>query len=425
MITSLKFNLGWIILAAVAGTTGLLACGTEGVNPRGDYVSDNPFGNPGKNTDGGGTSSSGSSGAPTANPDPERLISEADIIQVNDNKLYALSRYSGLSVIDIAQQDQLSLLGHHESSAEPFEMYLKGNIIYALYNSWGQSVFDAETNTWSWVQSSRIEALNISNPADIQVIGTFDLPGRISDTRIVGDVLYAVTFEDGYCWGCQPERTTTVTSLNVANPASIGIVDQLYYGDSDPFGYGWQRSVSATTERLYIAGIEWDGTGEGHSNIQVVDISDPAGQLVEGTSVVAKGQIESRWQMDEHEGVLRVVSQPGVWWTNGVPTVQTFSVNSSQDIVPLGTLDLTLPMPERLRSARFDGTRAFAVTAVQTDPLFTIDLSNPAAPAQLGEVEIPGFIYHIEPRAIASIPLDSTIKIHWARFMCRSSTWPI
>jgi hypothetical protein len=55
-------------------------------------------------------------------------------------------------------------------------------------------------------------------------------------------------------------------------------------------------------------------------------------------------------------------------------------------------------MPESLRSARFDGDRAYAITAEQTDPLFTIDLSDPAAPTQEGELEIPGWVYHLEPR---------------------------
>jgi hypothetical protein len=32
------------------------------------------------------------------------------------------------------------------------------------------------------------------------------------------------------------------------------------------------------------------------------------------------------------------------------------------------------------------------------DPLFVIDLSNPAQPVQLGELEMPGWVFHIEPR---------------------------
>jgi hypothetical protein len=101
--------------------------------------------------------------------------------------------------------------------------------------------------------------------------------------------------------------------------------------------------------------------------------------------------------MDEHQGVLRVISQPGVW-ENGVPTVQTFQINSSDSLTHIASLDLTLPKPERLRSARFDGTKLYAITAEQTDPLFTIDVSNPAQPLQMGELELPGWIYHLEPR---------------------------
>jgi hypothetical protein len=148
---------------------------------------------------------------------------------------------------------------------------------------------------------------------------------------------------------------------------------------------------------MFIAGIEWDGSSQGHSTIQVVDISDNAGLLHKGAAVQAAGMIESRWQMDEYQGVLRVISQPGIW-ENGVPRVQTFQVNSSDSITPIAALDLTLPMPERLRSARFDGTRLFAITAQQTDPLFTIDVTNPAQPVQVGELELPGWIYHLEPR---------------------------
>jgi MYXO-CTERM domain-containing protein len=46
---------------------------------------------------------------------------------------------------------------------------------------------------------------------------------------------------------------------------------------------------------------------------------------------------------------------------------------------------------------RFDANRAYAITYNQTDPLFTIDLSNPAAPQQRGELSMPGFMFYLEP----------------------------
>lgn len=391
----------WLGLAAIFVSAGLIGCSGSVETPEGGegFVSDNPFGSPDKSQDGSsGSGGMGGEPAPTAGDDAERAIEEADIIQVNGNRLYALSQYSGLSVIDVSVNDKLTLLGRYQASGVPFEMYFRDGVVYAMFSSWGQYVLDEANDQWSWVQTSRIEALNVADPANIQSMGSFDLPGSISDSRIVGDVLYAVTYENGFCWGCQESPNTTVTSLQIASPSNIGVVDQLSYVDTDPYGYGWKKSVSVTPDRMYIAGIEWNGQGEGHSTIQVVDISDPAGDLVEGAAVEAKGQIESRWQMDEKDGVLRVVSQPGIWWSNAMPAVQTFSVLSSNNIQPLGYTELQLPKPETLRAVRFDGPRAYAITAEQTDPLFTIDLTDPALPKQMGELEIPGWIYHIEPR---------------------------
>jgi len=102
--------------------------------------------------------------------------------------------------------------------------------------------------------------------------------------------------------------------------------------------------------------------------------------------------------MDEYEGILRVVSQPGVWSSAEPPRIETFTVASASEITPLGSLVMTLPRPEALQSVRFDGPRAYAITFEQTDPLFTLDLTDPANPRQVGELEIPGWIYHMEPR---------------------------
>ncbi|AUX35775.1 MULTISPECIES: beta-propeller domain-containing protein [Sorangium] len=405
---------GWLVVAATAASAGLAGCvvgGSTGNPPDDaptDFISGNPNGNDGRGEDDGGSANAAGTGAGggAAGPDegggdddPERAITEADIIQVKDGKLYALSQYAGLSVIDISRRDRLKLLGRYQAGGMPFEMYLRDGIVYAMFSSWTQYLYDDDTGEYTYAESSRIEALDVSDPADIRLIGSFNLPGTISDSRIVGDVLYAITLENNYCWGCGRSPNTTVTSLAVGDPEAIGVVDKLSFSDNDPYGYGWRRSVTVTQDRMYVSGIEWDGTAEGHSTIQVIDISDPSGDLVEGTTVEAAGQIQSRWQMDEHEGVLRVVSQPGLWWNNAAqPGVQTFAVASSQELTPLGYTELRLPKPESLRSVRFDGDRAYAITAEQTDPLFTIDLSDPEHPAQLGELEMPGWVYHMEPR---------------------------
>ncbi|MGJ8685948.1 MAG: beta-propeller domain-containing protein [Spongiibacteraceae bacterium] len=52
---------------------------------------------------------------------------------------------------------------------------------------------------------------------------------------------------------------------------------------------------------------------------------------------------------------------------------------------------------EALYGVRFIGDRAYLVTFEQVDPLYAIDLSNPAAPFIAGELEIPGFSDFLHP----------------------------
>jgi uncharacterized secreted protein with C-terminal beta-propeller domain len=52
---------------------------------------------------------------------------------------------------------------------------------------------------------------------------------------------------------------------------------------------------------------------------------------------------------------------------------------------------------ESIYAARFLGDRAYLVTFVQVDPLFTIDLSDPYNPRILGELKIPGYSEYLHP----------------------------
>ena len=56
----------------------------------------------------------------------------------------------------------------------------------------------------------------------------------------------------------------------------------------------------------------------------------------------------------------------------------------------VGKIDGIAPT-EDIRSARFNGGKAFIVTFKKTDPLFAFDLADPKSPRILGELKIPGF----------------------------------
>jgi uncharacterized secreted protein with C-terminal beta-propeller domain len=330
----------------------------------------------------------------------ERAIAEADILQLDGDRMYALSQYTGLSVIDASDPRALRLEGSYRSTAMPFEMYVEDGVVFAMFNSYYSYECDDATQTCSYQSTSRMQALDARDPANIVRLADYEVPGTISDSRRVGDILYLATLEDGYCWGCAgQEPATVVTSFDVADVTALARVDQLRLANDDDV-YSYQRSISVTQDRIYISGQEWSSNGQPtNGTIQVVDISDPSGALVQGATVPIAGQIQSRWQMDEFDGVLRVISQPGGWGSSTPPVLETFRVDDANDISRLARLSIQLPKPnEVLQSARFDGARAYAITAERVDPLFTFDLSDPANPRQVGELEMPGFVYHMEPR---------------------------
>lgn len=409
----LSFVAGLLVVVGVFGS--FVACQGSGVTgPVGEpepgatqFLSDDPLATSGGSdlsggADAGTAADTGTSAPPTdAGPKTDeaaRAIEEADVVKVAGTRLYALSKVGGLSIVDVGTRDKLSLLGRWRTPGRPFEMYVRDGVVFAMIDGFPDWSYDG------WVggtvrQTGKVVALDVRDPQAIKNLGEFLVPGEVSDSRIVGDVLYVVSHQNGSCWNCAARPGTFVMSLNVKEPRAIAEIDQLGF-TTETVGWSyWRRSVSATDKRLWIGGPDWSWTtgSKPRSTIQALDVSDPTGKLVLGAAVTLDGQIQSRWQMDEVGGVLRVITQPG-GWTGLEPIVETFTVESSTKVTPLGRTTIKLPRPETLMSVRFDGTRGYAITTERKDPLFTIDLTDPAKPKQMGELEMPGWIMYLEPR---------------------------
>ena len=59
--------------------------------------------------------------------------------------------------------------------------------------------------------------------------------------------------------------------------------------------------------------------------------------------------------------------------------------------------ELELGHGERLFATRFDNDRVYVVTFLRKDPLWVVDLADPANPKISGELEVPGWSTYIQP----------------------------
>jgi MYXO-CTERM domain-containing protein len=361
----------------------------------------------------------------TTSDDASRVIVEADIIQIQSGMLYALSKLGTVSLVDVSVPDRLVLVGQTTLPGQPFEMYLSGSTLIVMSNGGVDTAGNISTAYQAPDSGggALVLPVDVSDPTQPHALTAHPVAGEIADSRLVGTVLYLATYENAACYGCGPTPRTMVTTFNVATPAAMTEVEQVAFSSNAPDGYNlpwgqnWKRSIFVTDQRLYIAGhADVDPSSFGTVNegiVDVLDITDPTGRLGTGARLSVAGAVLSRWQMDEENGIFRVISQQGAGRTgNGLaaPAIDTFTVTSAQTITPLGHAAMQLPSQEGLRTVRFDATRAYAITYNQTDPMFVIDLGDPANPRQRGALYMPGFMYYLEPHGdrVIGLGIDRT-----------------
>ena len=103
------------------------------------------------------------------------------------------------------------------------------------------------------------------------------------------------------------------------------------------------------------------------------------------------GQILNQFSMDQYNGYFRIATTSGDW---GNTSSNVFILNDKLDVV--GKIEKIAPK-EQIFAVRFTGDTGYVVTYEQTDPLFVLDLSNPAAPKITGQLKLPGFSSYLQP----------------------------
>jgi hypothetical protein len=159
-------------------------------------------------------------------------------------------------------------------------------------------------------------------------------------------------------------------------------------------------TVYASTDALYIASpfYQWNQYGYSSMQTQVHEftLADQGGKPRYIASGAIDGQILNEFSMSEHNGDLRIATTDWNW--NGQQGGNHLFVLRPHNgkLETIGSLR-GLAKGERIYAGRMFGDKGYLVTFRQTDPLFTLDLSDPTHPRVAGELKINGFSSYIHP----------------------------
>lgn len=179
---------------------------------------------------------------------------------------------------------------------------------------------------------------------------------------------------------------TSATAVTADGETVYSSADRLYVATTRYRSEPIRRLLAKVTDRVAAATVD--------TQIHVFHLDDRSATYAGSGSI--DGTVRDRWSMDEHDGKLRVAV---AWDAHGRARAQNGIVVLDErhgGLVEVGRLQ-GLGVDEQIQSVRWFDDLAVLVTFRQTDPLYTVDLSDPAHPNRLGELKIPGYSAYLHP----------------------------
>ncbi len=323
-----------------------------------------------------------------------REIEEADIVKVDDGFLYIANPYTGLRIIDATDVQQPRMMGRVPLGGRSVELFVQNGVALVLtaadfLNCAGepigfeQAVFDPQVVPD--YEGSRLWVVDVSDADSPTVVRTVDFDGFVTDTRRVGDVIYATgnAFFGSDDEGDAPsifDRGAFVASINVADPAGAFLVETELFP-------GFSLDIHVDNDALYVYGKDSDVFDT--SVVSYVDISDPAGDIAVRDQFRVPGTVRNRFFVDAHNGAFRIVTEEFIESVfSRVVALYVFDVTNPDEITRVARFPIAIDA--RVTAVRFDGDRAYADIASRESPLSVLDVSDPANPRITAELDVPG-----------------------------------
>lgn len=180
--------------------------------------------------------------------------------------------------------------------------------------------------------------------------------------------------------GCDEKSFTTITSVKLDDPKE--------FTDSRSI-MSSMENLHMTEENIYFTTNRWVDSVKKKGALtktQLTKFSYHQGKFAGKATKQIKGSIRDTFAINEYQGNLRVISS--ISYNTGKDDNAVYVLD--EELNEIGKIE-HLAEDERVYSARFQGDIGYFVTYRETDPLFSVDFSDPHNPKILGKLKIPGF----------------------------------
>ena len=381
----------------------------------------------------------------------ERDVDEPDTVKT-DGDILVHATFDKLEIVDIGDGEP-RLISTVPLEQGGTEIILSGDRVLALTGVWREDPNAApqpagdERLMIMPVQGKQVTVLtsiDISDPANPQIVETSEIPGAYRSARATGttarvvvvntpqlpmpgpavydsqdqrvieqrleewktEAIAAMTLEDwapatgGDCTSVT--RTAAPEGMSTTSVITLDLQGSLQQLDNESI-VADAGTIYASTDRLVIATSRWSQMAQPNgvvsTELHAFDITAPDTTYI-GSGAV-EGHLLNQFALSARAGYVRVATTEDAPWDPATETQQTQSgitvlQEQGDALVEVGRVDGLGPT-ERIQAVRYIGDIAYVVTFRQTDPLYAIDLSDPTAPRVVGELKINGYSAYLHP----------------------------
>ena len=383
-------------------------------------------------------------------------VDEGDIIKTDGNRIYSIT-YDRLQVVQLLGDGHMELLLNDRLEAVETnnyryayfsDLYITNKYLIVIGQSWVYTYFDSsgkivpevdptindeesdgdasiENSTYLYAPTSST-VIRIYDIDTLELSDEYEVSGYYLSSRLIENSLYVISNHHSYYYNTlenydprpwirengemsvpdftdikylpdmQYQSFTVITSFLLAD--EITETHNIFLGSSN-----WGQIYVSPTN-IYFATTLYDydffGNWKQRGMLISYQVNSETGVVTYGGSGQFLGYVINQFAMDEYDGYMRIVTTEG--WGDSVKNrlyiFERTVADNKLRLKRVSLIDEGIGKPrETVRSVRFNKEYATIVTYEQTDPFYTVDLSDPLNPSIKGELEVTGFSLYQHP----------------------------